>query len=244
MKMRSIDIAFYLICFLAGEQTASARILSQDPSHTGSSVPTSEEHASECQATLRIPQIFMQGNGAIGGEGDTAVGCLKSNAPGRSSVNVTYYLTDPNLSPNEADKRVEFDVYEKSLAIVIGEKGNDYMWRDNAGRFHLGRDANFTDCGDHIDSRTAISISGSNWQGWLVTSTFVQPRSKRVVAGCPHYTHKYRCVSMVFGNEKNSAVLHSRCFLRHNDDTLHTELSYHMFMEMVKTWRFKASQAR
>jgi hypothetical protein len=148
-------------------------------------------------------------------------------------------LTDPNLSPNEADKLVEFDVYRKSLAAVISEKGNDYVWCDSNGRFYLGSDANFTDCGDRVHARIATPASGFNWHGWLVTSTFSQPRSEHVVAGCPHYTQNYRCVSMVFGNEKNSAVLHSRCFLRKHDNTLHIDLSFEMFMAMMKTWQFK-----
>lgn len=237
--MRLIDIAFCLAVFLTGEQAASAQVHGQTASHTGSSVPASEEISNECPATLRAPKVFMRGNGAIGGEGGTSVGCLKSNNPDRTSLNITYYLTDPNLSPNEADKLVEFDVYRKSLAAVISNKGNDYIWRDNNARFYLGDDANFTDCGDRIDARTATSISGFNWHGWLVTSTFVHPRSKRAVASCPHYAQKYRCVSMVFGNENNSAVLHSRCFLRKHDDTLHTDFSFDTFMVMMKTWQFK-----
>ena len=204
----------------------------------GTSVTTSEENANACPATLRIPQLFMRGNGAIGGEGGTAVGCLKSYDPNRTSLNITYYLTDPNLSPNEADKLVEFDVYRKSLAAVISENGNDYVWHDSNGRFYLGSDANFTDCGDRIHARIATPISGFNWHGWLVTSTFSQPRSKHVVVGCPH-TPKIIDASVWFSAMKNSAVLHSRCFLRKHDNTLHIDLSFEMFMAMMKTWQFK-----
>lgn len=192
-----------------------------------------------CLAEIRVPPVWIRGNGMVGGGADSAIGCGVLTEQGRAQFNITYYLSDPNLSPNEATKIIEFHIYNKGLNQLLKASENDYLRRDSTGNIVVKADAEFTTCGNDIVRHITSSISGRNWNGSIVESVFASRQNKRAIAGCPQYNARYRCINMAIGNEKSSAVLHSRCFLRRSDNTLHTEMSYDMFMEMMKTWHFK-----
>lgn len=55
---------------------------------------------------------------------------------------------------------------------------------------------------------------------------------------CMQYTPEYRCVALVFGNDKMSASIGPQCFLRKRVNNLNKELSFDFFMDMIKTIRF------
>lgn len=188
--------------------------------------------AKDCPFTYLVPPLFMKGNGMVGGDGGTETGC---------SV-ITYYLIDQNLSPDDATKTIEFHDYKNGLEQVLKTKMDGYVSRGENGDIQLSDDAEFTTCGDKTARHDTIEITGPNWHGWIIESEFTQPKGKHVVSGCPEYTQDYRCINLAIGNDKMSAILKPRCFLRKPDDSLHTELSYDTFIAVVKTIRFKEGQ--
>lgn len=69
--------------------------------------------------------------------------------------------------------------------------------------------------------------------------SFAEPKKKLGSQYCQKFTPRYRCIALVIGNDTVSAALGSYCFLSKKLDNLDDELSYDVFMDMVKTLRFK-----
>lgn len=81
-----------------------------------------------------------------------------------------------------------------------------------------------------------VPISGPNWTGYLVEE--VSPPHEKLSANCPVPTPMYRCVGMIIGNAKQTAVLKPYCFLSKRENNLYHGLSFDIFMDMVKTIHF------
>jgi len=97
-----------------------------------------------------------------------------------------------------------------------------------------------TYCG--LNASTKVTpIQGVNWHGWLV---------EEIRAGKPHrhctvpkeYTTRYRCVGLMIGNDKVSAMTNKFCLLRNRELSLEHGFSYDLFMDMLKTIRFNNGQ--
>jgi hypothetical protein len=201
------------------------------------------EHTVNCNVDILVPTVFLRGNGMVGGEDSenngAAVGCT-SMSELSSQFNIGYYLTDPNLGPEAATRVIDFLVYRRSLGETLRDRSVQYINRSEDGKLQVGKDMDF----DHgtcpsIKRHDTFEVTGINWHGWIVESVFQKPASYRAAKYCPESTGKYRCINMAIGNDKMSAILHPRCFLRIRDNTLHTELGYEVFLDMMKTWRFK-----
>jgi hypothetical protein len=183
-----------------------------------------------CPVSYSVPKIFIRGNGMVGGRNDLPAGCNV----------IEYFLTNQNLSPDEASKSIEFLILPVSLDKTLADRSGQYVHRDRRGSLKVDKRLDF-DSGTcpAIASHKVLEVSGVNWSGWVIESVFRKPISLRAKKFCPESSNRYQCINMAIGNEKASAVLHPRCFLRRPDNTLHTEMSFDMFMEMMKTWQFK-----
>jgi hypothetical protein len=197
---------------------------------TKPTVPVRSDIQRNCPVTYLVPNFLLRGNGMVSANGNATTGCEV----------IYYYLTDPNLSPNEASKSVEFSLYEMSLNKALDAENLQYINRDSEGNLRPGAGMDFnTGVCPGIARHLVSRISGANWRGWIIESVFRQSASKRVIKYCPESMRTYRCINMAIGNDKVSAMLVPRCFLRRRDYSLHTELSYDTFMEIMKTWRFR-----
>jgi hypothetical protein len=198
---------------------------------TTSMLPMRPDIKIRCPVSFSVPKIFLQGNGSVSGGGGLPTGCEVTE----------YYLTDQNLTPDEASKRIEFSIRATSLEKTLTDNNNDeFVTLDRKGvpKVNKKYDFDFGAC-PSLATHKVSEVSGENWHGWIIESVFRKPVSTRAKKFCPESSDHYQCINMAIGNDKASAVLHPRCFLRGPDNTLHTEMSYEMFMEMMKTWRFK-----
>jgi len=81
-------------------------------------------------------------------------------------------------------------------------------------------------------------IQGFNWHGWLAEESYTgKPRPHCTVP--KEYTSRYRCVGLMIGNDQMSATTNQFCLLRKRELSLEHGFSYDLFMDMVKTIRFK-----
>ncbi|MCA8349726.1 hypothetical protein [Burkholderia cepacia] len=93
-----------------------------------------------------------------------------------------------------------------------------------------------TYCGLHVTT-TIRPIAGLNWHGWIAEDSYTGRVSKDCESPA-EYSPQYRCISMVFGNEKMSAAMVQTCLLRKHESNIQQGLSYEIFMDMLKTLRF------
>jgi len=89
-----------------------------------------------------------------------------------------------------------------------------------------------------VINATITPISGVNWHGWMVERIYgdIQRKCKPVDR---NYTSRYRCVQAVLGNEKITAELDQVCLLRKYELGLKNGFSHDLFMNMIKTIRFR-----
>ena len=99
------------------------------------------------------------------------------------------------------------------------------------------------DCGqENVRTISVTPITGPNWMGWMWEQSFAAPK-KKLKESCQKFTPAYRCVALVFGNDKMSASFPTYCFLRKKVNDIDTELSFDVFMDMIKTIRFNEGSA-
>lgn len=152
-----------------------------------------------------------------------------------------------NIEHNEFYRHVDVDLYRKPLDkfVLSGAAGN-LAGADQNGNVILDS-AGFPvlvdligDCGQEKTRKIEVTtILGGNWKGWMWEQSFAEPKNKLRSPYCRKFTPKYRCISLVIGNDTVSAAFSSYCFLRKKVDNLDDELSYDVFMGIVNTIRFK-----
>lgn len=183
-----------------------------------------------CPVSYSVPTLLFRGNGMVSGGNNLPTGCNV----------IEYFMTNKNLSPHDASKSIEFSIFPKGLEKTLADKSGQYVSRGEGGMLQVDKRLDFdSETCPAIASHKVFEVSGSNWNGWVIESVFRKPTSHRAKKFCPESSGRYQCINMAIGNEKASAVLHPKCFLRGSDNSLHTEMSFNMFMEIMKTWRFK-----
>jgi len=119
-----------------------------------------------------------------------------------------------------------------------GPEEDDHLIRSTEGLPQIAKEELVGDCGQEQTRKIEITpIAGPNWTGWMWEQSFAAPK-KKLKASCQKFTRDFRCVALVFGNDKMSAAFPTYCFLRKKVNNLDTELSFDVFMDMIKTIRF------
>ena len=75
-----------------------------------------------------------------------------------------------------------------------------------------------SNCGDPVTSAKLSPIKGSNWHGWILEEAYSKHRGKCNVQ--KEYTSRYRCVSVMVGNQKITAQTNTFCLLRKKECSL------------------------
>jgi len=162
-----------------------------------------------------------------------------------ATLDLTYFQY--NLEHNEFLKHIQFDLHHESLDQFV-RRGAGRELVVSAEDEQVVLDANGVPqlaspigaCGQEKKRKVDVKpISGENWKGWAWEQSFSAPEKKLTDPYCKKFTPNYRCVTLIFGNDKVSALFPAYCFLRKKVDHLDDELSFDVFMDMVKTIRFK-----
>lgn len=141
----------------------------------------------------------------------------------RVSDNLSFYIYEDNISKS-APQLIKYFFDTESDLI---QNRNTSTRINRSSRTH---------CGLHV-ATTIRPIAGLNWRGWIAEDSY----TGRVPKDCEspaEYSSQYRCISMVFGNEKMSAAMVQTCLLRKREFNIQQGLSYEIFMDMLKTLRF------
>jgi len=89
-----------------------------------------------------------------------------------------------------------------------------------------------TYCGLNVATEIR-SIQGTNWRGWISEYSY-QGKINYNCKNPEHHTSKYRCISLIIGNEENSISMNTSCFLRRKEAGIQNGLSYDFFIESLK----------
>ena len=227
MKLKTSYLALFA-CIGIGLSITNAVKATNSNGEAMPSTPIPKEQANACQLTMLFPRILTEEANSIGCEYE------KTN-DGFNAIVSTYYVNG-FASPQTA-RRMEMDIYEKSIDTVIKNYSESTIYRDEHGELDTGFDAPET-C-HTADPHTIVTpLTGPNWHGWVVEEAFDKPKHKIINDDCLKFTPSYRCVSLLIGNDKMSLTLSGYCFLRKHEDSLQTELSYDIFMDMIKSIHF------
>ena len=146
---------------------------------------------------------------------------------------------DPNFNPRGGDS-ITFLVKNIGIDRKMAA-GGDNVFRLQPGDIlpTLANGAAYkeSNCNDHVTKTTVTPIRGSNWHGWIAEETFAKAHGRCRPA--KEYTSRYRCVHVMLGNDKMMAQLYGVCLLRKRELSLENGFSYDLFMDMLRTLRFK-----
>ncbi|MBC8726651.1 hypothetical protein F6X37_35720 [Paraburkholderia sp. 31.1] len=226
---RHIILFGLLLSSLACAQSASDAV----HIHGVGNNPTRQKVVEQCGMSLDTPDLKSVSDQVIG------FGCTGSYKNGEKAVMDMDFQYDPNFNPRGGDN-VSFVVEEVGIDKKISD-AKDSIFRLPPGEGHpilaLGVAYKESDCGDPVIKTTISPIEGGNWHGWIAEETFAKAHGRCTPS--KEYTERYRCIHMMIGNEKITAQLNGVCLLRKRQYSLENGLSYDLFMNMIKTLRFK-----
>jgi hypothetical protein len=137
--------------------------------------------------------------------------------------------------------RFDFEIRKIGIDLWISSGRNGSMFQlktgDSQPKLVEGATFPWSGCGPVIKT-TTTPLQGINWRGWIAEDTFQPPR-KGCVPADKEYTPAYRCIHVMVGNAKMTAMLGGVCLLRNREYSLENGFSYDLFMDMLKTLRFK-----
>lgn len=175
------------------------------------------------------------------------VGCAGViSEEGNAGLTFTYfqYLIEHNdfRRSIDIDLRAESinDYVEKGAGrLLLFSEDSNALVRTSDGTPVLSELNELGDCGQERHRKLmTTTIQGKNWNGWLFEQSF--PAPKKVLKNqCKMFTPAYRCVSIIFGNDRYSASMPSRCFLRKMVGNIDNELSYDIFINMINSIKFR-----
>jgi len=155
---------------------------------------------------------------------------------------------DFQYDPNR--RRVGDIIKFRTIKISLSEMKDslaDYFFDASGGNLTSKSSENIfhrkakTYCG--LDLSTKITqIQGNNWHGWLAEDKYTG-KPRRACASPAEYSSRYRCISLILGNDKMSAAMDKVCLLRKREPNIQSGLSYDAFMEMLKTIQLNIGNA-
>jgi hypothetical protein len=185
----------------------------------------------QCGMAMRVPSLKNVYDQPI------EFGCAGSYKDGKFASLDMDFQYDPN--ERKGGYRVAFLVYGTGLDRKLAS-GGDSTFRLVPGDKlpTLARDSAYkeSNCGDPVTRTKITPIQGSNWHGWIAEETFTKARGRCKPA--KEYTSRYRCVHVMVGNDKMTALLDGVCLLRKREFSLENGFSYDLFMNMLQTLRF------
>ncbi|ANB77075.1 hypothetical protein AYM40_33725 [Paraburkholderia phytofirmans OLGA172] len=228
--IRAIFVALeLLLCSIACAQSATdnARL------HSIGISPTGPKVEDQCGMSMNTPDLKSVSDQTIG------FGCTGSYKYGEQAVMEMDFQYDPNFDPRGGDN-ISFVVENTGIDKKIAARaGSVFRLKsgDNMPTLTPGSAYKESNCGDPVTKTDVAPIQGSNWHGWIAEETFAKAHGSCRPA--KEYTSRYRCVHVMVGNDKMTAQLDGVCLLRRRELSLENGFSYDLFMDMLKTLRFK-----
>lgn len=146
----------------------------------------------------------------------------------RVSDNIKFYIANVSLS----ETRVSLSTY--FFDVEDGKTIDEF-----SGETIHHKDLTY--CGLRVIS-TVRPIQGTNWKGWLTEDSYIG-KARRNCVSPKEYSSRFRCIGLMIGNEKISAVMNKVCLLRKHQTNIQDGLSYDAFMGMVRTIRLNTNNS-
>lgn len=184
----------------------------------------------QCGLSMLVPQLVNMFDQPLG------FGCTGSPRNGHVAILLMNFQYDPNQGSGGSN--LNFEIENVGIDEKIAKGGSSLFKIDEQKSLpSLGSGASVvtSNCGTS-PSIEVTPISGANWHGWIAEESFGKaPRNCKL---SKEYTHSYRCVHLMIGNDKMVAQLDGVFLLRNKEYSLAHGLSYDLFVDMVKSIRF------
>ncbi|CAE6871587.1 hypothetical protein R75471_00979 [Paraburkholderia domus] len=187
----------------------------------------------QCGISLNTPALKSVSDQTIG------FGCTSSYKNGGQAVMEMDFQYDPNFNPRGGDN-ISFVVEDIGIDRKLAAGGDSVFHLKPWEKLPtLTPDSAYkeSNCGDPVTKTDVTPIHGSNWHGWIAEETFAKAHGRCKPA--KEYTSRYRCIHVMVGNDKMMAQLDGVCLLRKRELSLENGFSYDLFMDMLRTLRFK-----
>lgn len=195
--------------------------------------PTDANVEERCGVSMRTPNLKRVDEQPI------SFACSGAYKSGAYTVMNMDFQYDPNFELS-GGSRISFVVDGLSIERKMAAAGNSIFRLETGYELPtLAPDSAYkeSNCGNPVTKIDIAPIQGSNWHGWIAEETFAKAHGRCKPA--KEYTSRYRCVHVMAGNDKMTAQLDGVCLLRKRELSLENGFSYDLFMDMLKTLRFK-----
>ena len=233
--MKKLSMLFCAMQIISPAIAATKSYQTDSSNITAPSIPLDAISSRNCGVDLLRPPIIA------------GVGCAGViSEEGNAGLTFTYfqYL----IQHNDFRRSIDIDLRAESIndyvekgagrLLLVSEESNALV-RTSEGTPVLSELNELGDCGQERHRKImTTTIQGKNWNGWLFEQSFPAPQ-KVLKNQCKMFTPAYRCVSIIFGNDRYSASMPSRCFLRKMVGNIDNELSYDIFINMINSIKFK-----
>lgn len=165
--------------------------------------------------------------------------CISSYRDQEGALLLLGALLEGQRNPRWLDIMPSLRIYSKGIDELLSISNESGIRRGLSGLAQSMND--FTEKNCSLSRRTHLSeLSGGNWKGWIAEDSYHE-LSK--VTSRPEYCEQFsehnRCIRMIIGNLKESAVMGQYCLTRRDDDfDLDAGLSYGIFLKIIKSIRF------
>jgi hypothetical protein len=196
-------------------------------------IQTDPKVEAQCGMSMRTPNLQHVSDQAI------TFGCTGSYINGNTAVMEMDFQYDQNFD-NRGGDNIGFMIEGIGISQKMAAGGDSiFRMEDTKLLPTLTKSAanSGSNCGPIVNTKVT-RIKGSNWHGWIAEQTFGKD-NPRCRENDKEYTSNYRCVQAMIGNNKMTAQLSRVCLLRKRQLSLENGFSYDLFIDMLKTLRFK-----
>jgi hypothetical protein len=229
MKWYVVVLTALLPCLTAAAQSAVDVV----SIHVVGMNPTASKVQEQCGMSTSTPALRSVSDQPIG------FGCTGSYKNGGQAVMEMDFQYDPNFNPRGGDN-ISFVVENAGVdRRMAGKRESVFRLKagDNPPSLSEGSAYKESNCGNPVTKTHVTPIKASTGTAGSLKKTFAKARGRCKPA--KEYTFRYRCVHVMVGNDKLTAQLDGVCLLRKRELSLENGFSYDLFMDMLKTLRFK-----
>lgn len=187
----------------------------------------------KCGLVLNVPAELPSDQGV---QSDL---CTSSYRDQEGALLLLGALLEGQRNPRWLDMMPSLRIYSKGIDELLSIDNESGIRRDLSGLVQSMNDFAEKNCS--LNRRTHMSkLSGGNWKGWIAEDSYQElSRATSRPEYCERFSEHNRCIRMVIGNSKESAVMGQYCLTRRdNDFDLDAGLSYNIFLKIVKSIRF------
>ena len=200
---------------------------------SGNEATASNRELPNCGLELSVPAELYPD------QGSHSDFCPNSYLDSGGTVLLLGAVMGGHTNPSLLETIPSLRIYSKSIDNTLSANNGSGIRRSLNGV--VENMDNFIEIDCSLKRKTQLSeISENNWRGWIAEDVYQEAENSGLRPDyCKRYSKKNRCVRMIIGNSKESAIMGQYCLTRLDEDfDLDAGLSYNIFLRLIRSIRF------